>query len=134
VAPDLLAIESMKVAIPYWQDRVSPVFDVAGNLLLIEMDDGTEQRRETTRLGSTEPGARAKQLAGTGADVLVCGAISRPLEAALVASGVRVIPQICGQVEEVLAAFLKGRLTEEAFLMPGVRLRRRSRNRGRRRS
>jgi len=36
----------MKVAIPYWQERVSPVFDVAGRVLLVEVAEGKEQGRQ----------------------------------------------------------------------------------------
>jgi predicted Fe-Mo cluster-binding NifX family protein len=60
-------------------------------------------------------------VAGLGVDVLICGAISAPLRAVLAAEGVRVIPNRCGFVEEVLRAFLSGELTEQAFLMPGCR-------------
>jgi predicted Fe-Mo cluster-binding NifX family protein len=126
----------MKVVIPHWQGRVSPVFDVAGNLLLVDVDNGTEQGRENARLDATEPEARARRLAELGAEVLVCGAISWPLEAAIAAAGVKVIPQICGEVEQVLAAFLEDRLAQDAYRMPGAaggRQRFRTRCRGRQR-
>jgi predicted Fe-Mo cluster-binding NifX family protein len=116
---------SMKVAIPYWQGRVSPVFDVAGSLLLVDVDQGNEQHRETARLDAVTPEARARQLAELGAGVLVCGAISWPLELAVTAAGVKVIPQVCGDVEKVLAAFLAGRLGQNMFQMPGCGGRRR---------
>jgi len=132
LAPDLMGNLSMKVAIPHWQGRVSPVFDVAGNLLLVEVDQGTEQGRESARLDSNEPEARARRLAELGAEVLVCGAISWPLELAVTAAGVKVISQICGEVEQVLVAFLDGRLGQEAYLMPGSgRRQQRTRRRGR---
>jgi len=109
----------MKVAIPHWQGRVSPVFDVASHVLLVDVDAGMERRRQDTRLDVGVPRARASLLAGLGADVLVCGAISRQQETALSAAGVRVIPYICGDVEEVLLAFNNGQLGEDGFLMPG---------------
>jgi len=114
----------MKVAIPHWQGRVSPVFDVARNLLLVEVQNGGEVRREDTALPPTKPLARANQISQLGTNVLICGAISWPLEAALGSAGVQVIAQTCGPVEEVLAAFLKGQLMDRAFLMPGCRGRR----------
>jgi len=33
----LMGISVMKVAIPHWQGRISPVFDVAGALLLVDV-------------------------------------------------------------------------------------------------
>ena len=123
----------MKVAIPHWQGRISPVFDVAGNVLIVEIDGGVERSRQDVAFDVEEPQARAARLVETAADVLVCGAISRPLEMALAAAGVEVVSQTCGEVEEVLLALVSGRLRDDAFLMPGCRGRRR-RYRGRRRS
>jgi predicted Fe-Mo cluster-binding NifX family protein len=109
----------MKVAIPHWRDRVSPVFDVAGSLLVVELADGRELRREQAALTATDPLKRAKQVSQLGAEVLICGAISWPLEIALSSAGVRVVPFTCGKVEEVLSAFVAGKLTDGTFLMPG---------------
>jgi hypothetical protein len=58
-------------------------------------------------------------------DVLICGAVSRPLELALTLEGIEVIPQTCGKVEQVARAYLAGRLSGDAFLMPGCCTRRR---------
>ena len=109
----------MKVAIPFWQGRVSPVFDVATRLLLVEGADGRESGRSEVPLSATDPTQRAGELAGHGTTVLICGAISWPLEMAVASSGIQVVAQICGRVEDVLRAFLEGTLSDPAFLMPG---------------
>jgi predicted Fe-Mo cluster-binding NifX family protein len=115
----------MKVAIPHWQGRVSPVFDVAANVLVVEIRDGLERSRENVALDAEDPQPRATRLAQTGAELLICGAISWPLEMALSAAGIDVIPHTCGEVEQVLAAFAHGQLQQDAFLMPGCCGRRR---------
>ncbi len=115
----------MKVAIPHWRGRVSPVFDVAGKVVVVEVDGGAERERREVQIDVDDPAARAAKLAETGADVLVCGAISRPLELALAAAGIEVIAQTCGEVETVLSAFIGGRLGGDTFLMPGCPGRRR---------
>jgi predicted Fe-Mo cluster-binding NifX family protein len=79
----------MRIAIPHWRERVSPVFDVAGNLLLVDITDGREQGRQSVPLAEDGPQARAARPTRLQTDVLVCGAISRPLEMALVAAGGR---------------------------------------------
>jgi predicted Fe-Mo cluster-binding NifX family protein len=127
-----LSLPEMKVAIPHWQGRVSPVFDVAGNVWLVDVADGAELARQNVSLTAAAPQARAKALAELGTDVLVCGAISWPLEMAIAAAGIEVIPQTCGDVERVLAAFISGQLNQDAFLMPGC-CGRRQRFRARRR-
>jgi predicted Fe-Mo cluster-binding NifX family protein len=125
----------MRVAITTWCGRVSPVFDVAGRLLLVEFKGGSEASRIEAALGEAEPMARARRLSEMGTDVLICGAVSRPVEAALVSAGIQVMSQTCGPVEEVLQAFVAGRLQDAAFSMPGCcgrRRRLRSRRYGRR--
>ena len=122
----------MKVAVPDWQGRVSPVFDVAEQILLVDVDD-EDGNRQVESLGSTGPHQRAQRLAELGVKVLVCGAISWPLEALLASSGIQVIPLVCGEVEEVVQAFRDGTLEDERFAMPGCcRKRRQVRRRHRR--
>lgn len=121
----------MIVAIPTWRGRISPVFDVAGHLLLVDAQNDREIRREEATVEPSNIPARAKRMTELGTNVLICGAISWPLERLLVSAGVQVVSQTCGPVEDVLRAFLSGQLTEQAFLMPGCCGRRR-RFRGRR--
>jgi predicted Fe-Mo cluster-binding NifX family protein len=109
----------MRIAIPQWQGRISPVFDVAVNFLLIDVQGDHEIRREEKRLPGMDSLARIAQFLTYGADILICGAISAPVEVRLTASGVRVIGFTCGMVNEVLAAYLSGELTDRVFAMPG---------------
>lgn len=109
----------MRIAIPHWQGRISPVFDVAVNFLLIEVEDGRESRREERRLSATDSFARVAEFLSFGAGILICGAISAPAEARLVAAGVQVIGFTCGRVDDVLNAYLNGELVNRVFAMPG---------------
>lgn len=109
----------MIVAIPVWQGRVSPVFDVAGQVLLVEWEDSVEVARREEPLTEEVPDRRAERIAERGVDTLICGAVSRPLEAMLMSRGIEVIPRVCGSVDEVLAAFQNGQLQDERFAMPG---------------
>ncbi|MFC1597717.1 NifB/NifX family molybdenum-iron cluster-binding protein [Planctomycetota bacterium] len=122
----------MRVAIPAWNDRVSPVFDAARHLLVVDVEDNTEVSRGEAVFEEMALPLRAERLAYLGVNVLICGAISEPLEQMVAALGVTVIPHTCGPVEEVLGAFLSGQLAEKAFLMPGCGRRRGSRGRKRR--
>ena len=115
----------MRTAIPISDGRISPVFDAAKRLLLVDIENGREVWRTEQIVEEPELGPRARRVAEFGAEVLICGAISRPLEAMLLSAGVEVIPQTCGPVEDVLKAFISGRLTEQAYVMPGCCGRRR---------
>jgi predicted Fe-Mo cluster-binding NifX family protein len=85
----------MRIAIAHWQDRVSPVFDVSDKLLPIDIEDGRELMRKDNVLGCRGPFERARELYNLGVHVLLCGAVSRPMETALTRSGVRDIGFIC---------------------------------------
>lgn len=112
---------AMRIAIPQWHGRIAPVFDVASQLLLVDVEDNRETHREEKRLVKTELSARAGELSSCRPDVLICGAISAPLQFRIAASGVRVSAFICGAVDEVLAAYLSGMLANPVFAMPGCR-------------
>ena len=102
------------------------MLDVAKRLLVIVIEGGMEADRHEEAIDTTDLVHRAHRIVHTGVDVLICGAISRPLEMMLTAQGVKVIPHTCGSVEDVLRAFQTGQFTAQSFLMPGCcgRLRR----------
>ena len=95
------------------------MFDVSDNVYLIQCASGQEVKRENITLNGHDPFHRTKELTGLGTDTLICGAVSRPLETALEAAGVRVIGFVCGDLEIVLRAFLTGSLHRRCFRMPG---------------
>lgn len=111
-----------RAAISFWQDRVAPVFDVARQLLLVDADAGAEAARSRTELADeATPAGRALRLRELGVEVLVCGAISRPLVVMVMAQGIRLIPFVAGRLDDVVAAWLKGDLEAGRFAMPGCR-------------
>jgi predicted Fe-Mo cluster-binding NifX family protein len=113
----------MRIAISYQQDRIAPVFDVSGRVLLVDIENGLEVRRNERTLVQEDPLARARHVAQFGAQVLICGAVSWSLENALSSMGVQVMACICGRVESVVQAF-KERRVDESFIMPGCQGRR----------
>jgi predicted Fe-Mo cluster-binding NifX family protein len=117
----------MRIAIPSWNDRVSPVFDAARRLVVVDIENGLERARHQESLQEELPTRRARQLAQLGVNVLICGAISRLLAALLAASGITLIPWTAGPVDEVLTAYLAGRLPDPRWTMPGCGGRRRHR-------
>lgn len=109
----------MKVVLPMEGDRISPVLDAARSFALVTAgSDGALSRKEML-ITDADTVTKAKRIAELGAGVLICGALSWPLEAMLTSAGVRVIPNTCGPVDEVAAAYFAGDLTEQAFLLPG---------------
>ena len=126
----------MRIALSVWGDRISPVFDAAGTLLIVDQDRGKEVSRAKVRITEPDPPARVRKLLETGAQILVCGAVSRELAALIESSRIAVIPWISGTTEEVLRAMYAGEFPQPRFLMPGCGRgpHRRRHRRGRRRS
>ena len=118
----------MKVAIPLWQGRVSPVFDEASRILIVDISEGKEKSRQEESLLMRSPFERARALPRLGVNLLICGMISHAQQTALDSAGIKTIPHICGHMEDVIAAFLDGRIERGAMLMPGCGRRKRSRH------
>jgi predicted Fe-Mo cluster-binding NifX family protein len=111
----------MRIAIPESRGRVSPVFDAARHLWVVDIENGRETARSTTFLSQRGPLERAKHVYYCGVKVLICGAISWTLLLSLSSHGVKVIPFICGSIEEIVSAFCQDRLSDDRYHMPGVK-------------
>ena len=120
----------MRLAIPIWDDKVSPVLDTASRLLIVEVEDHSEASRFETYLDEQDLSRRCLRIQGLDVDLLICGAISRPFSRMLMASGIDIIPEISGLAEEVLRAYLQGNLFHSRFLMPGCKRSRFGQGRG----
>jgi len=110
---------AMKIAIPTWNGRVSPVFDTASRLVVVDIAKEGESARFETDISEYFLPSKSMRLTGLGIDTLICGAISRPLGAMITTAGITLIPWISGQVDEVLQAFLSNTLFDPRFIMPG---------------
>ena len=111
----------MKVVLTVWENRISPVADSARQLLVVDVEDQTIQGRCTERINAGSVFCRARRLAELKVKVLICGAISNFYASLVEGYGIRLIPFICGQAEEVLEAYLHDSLQSTRFMMTGCR-------------
>ena len=115
----------MKIAIPIWDGRVSPVMDTAAHLLVIELERGQEIGRNLLVVPQSDIPQRAGFINGLGVDLLICGAISRQFELMISRLGIEVNPWVRGDIEQVIRAYSNGNLQNETFFLPGCGRRRR---------
>jgi predicted Fe-Mo cluster-binding NifX family protein len=108
------------IAIPNCQGRVSPVLDVAARFTVVRLEGGTEVGREEVVLFENEPKEVVRTFSSRAIDLLICGALSRELYKMLQQAHVRLIPQICGELDAVLQAFRDGKLGSAQFHLPGT--------------
>lgn len=111
----------MKIALTVWDGRISPVFDVSRQLVVYEVEAKQLVGVQRARFDDDRAACKIEQLIRLGVNVLVCGAISEPLQTALVHQGIDVICFIAGEESEVIGAYLRGGLPSDALLMPGCR-------------
>ena len=109
----------MRIAVTTWNKRISPVFDVAQNLLLINIDEGEETVRSSLSLAEMTPALKIETLKKNSVEVVLCGAISESLLRLLTTSGLKVEPWISGDIEEVIQAVLQNKLSDPRYHMPG---------------
>lgn len=112
---------AMKIAVPIWEDKVSPVLDTAGKLLVLDTLGRKHVSRTEFLLSEQEISKRCFRIQKLGIDVLICGAVSRAFAEILSAAGIQIIPGISGEVEEIVTAYIKGTLNQAKYLMPGCK-------------
>ncbi|WP_027369414.1 NifB/NifX family molybdenum-iron cluster-binding protein [Desulfovermiculus halophilus] len=119
------------VALTVWGSRVSPVFESAAWIRVLQTA-GTRVVRQTELYLPPEPMSRIAMLREHDVRVLICGAISGLQASIIRAAEIELIPFVAGDVEEILVAYVQGKLGSERFAMPGCSGRhRRRRRRGR---
>lgn len=112
----------LKIIIPVWEGKVSPLLDTATRLLLVEVLNGAVTSRCEVLLDEEDLSRRCFRIWRLKADVLICGALSRAFQRLLAAEPqLTIIQGISGPAREVLQAFLHGALNRPRFLMPGSR-------------
>lgn len=124
----------MKIGIPIWNNRISPVMDTARYISITELENGREKSHVCRELEDKMPSKRAQAISRLGVEVLICGAASIFMVEALDSFGIKVIPWITGERDDVVRAYLENRLTDARFCMPGCQRRRAGNCRRRRRS
>jgi predicted Fe-Mo cluster-binding NifX family protein len=119
----------MRIAITEHENRISPVFDSSQWLYVFDADE-TSVESFRDYIGNRSPFGKIVRLKDLDVDVLICGAITRPLQFDLFHEHIQVYPFVCGDAKAILDDFLKNKRIDGQFTMPGYGQRRRRRQRG----
>lgn len=109
----------MNVAFTIWEDRISPVFDVAHDLMVAVIEERGVREKRFYSFDPDRVAALISMLEHDRVDVLICGAISETPATMITESGIHLIPFISGNVGRILDTFAKGGPLSPVFLMPG---------------
>lgn len=111
----------MKAAFATWNNRIAPQFDAAGHACIVEVHSGAIVAEHLEAFRTKLPVKKVRHLVALGVETLVCGAISRPIQALLTAQGICVVPFVAGELGEVIQAWIEGGLGKGLYAMPGHR-------------
>ena len=111
----------MRIAIPVWEDKISPVLDTALKLLVVDIKDSREASRFVYHIDESDLSQKCHRIRKLDVNTLICGAVSHAFLQMLLASGLDIIQEISGPAEEVLEAYLHGNVFQPRFLMPGCK-------------
>ncbi|MBF0120660.1 MAG: NifB/NifX family molybdenum-iron cluster-binding protein [Desulfobacterales bacterium] len=109
----------MILAVAVGNNRISPVFDVAKKILVLEIEKGAIVRENIEVFSCDNSSYKITKLIELKVHTLICGAISRQLLNMITMNGIEIIPFIAGEVKEVISAYLEGGLSISIFSMPG---------------
>lgn len=111
----------MKLALTIWGNRISPVFDSARKLLIVEVKNTKVVKRQYESINFETASGLTQILSDLKINVLICGAISREFSNVIETSAIKLIPFITGNVDAVLESYIKNNRVIAEFFMPGCR-------------
>jgi predicted Fe-Mo cluster-binding NifX family protein len=109
----------LRVAIPVFENRISPRFDCAPAFLLYDVaGERVAAHREIPSSGWNDM-ERVSQLTGLGVNTLICGGLPNYLLVKLINNGIKVIPWVAGIASVALDLFLRGKLDSGTVICQG---------------
>jgi len=109
----------MRVALTVWKNRISPLFDAACMLLIADIEKGIIGEKRVEAIKCESPYLKVGILNDVGANILVCGGISAFYANLIEARGIKIIPFISGDINDVLDAYVTGNINQKKYRMPG---------------
>ncbi len=119
VALVMFEVIDVRIAVPIWKGRISPVLDVAERLLVVDVDAGREVSRSLEEVGPGLLPQRVRRLSDLGVEVVICGTVSRPMVNMLSALRITVFPCMRGDVDKVIRSVVSDGVPDSRFFMPG---------------
>jgi predicted Fe-Mo cluster-binding NifX family protein len=109
----------MKIAMPVWESHVSTVLDFSETLLIVDIEGKKVIGRSCVNWSLCNDTMKLSLIKEAGVSMLLCGAVSRPMQFILENSGINLISGLRGRTDLILQAYLEGNLQSEHFRLPG---------------
>lgn len=101
----------MKIAVPAQGNSVCPHFGHCEQFVVAEVDGEKVVGRENIAAPPHEPGLLPRFLADKGVNVVIAGGMGSRAQQLFSQQNIKVITGASGLIDDLLAAFLKGKLT-----------------------
>lgn len=111
----------IRIAIPIFHHRVSPVLDTCTRLLIIDFEGQIEVNRQEVAFDIYSPSTRFEILKKLNLNTIICSGISEAFDRMLQSVGIKIICGIAGEVEKIVEAFRCDRVECSTFRMPGYK-------------
>jgi predicted Fe-Mo cluster-binding NifX family protein len=99
-----------KVAVPVNSASQAIALDFCATLLVAQIENGVIVSRAAVELNKPFPSLRAQRLKDLQVNTVLCGAVSDGLSMMLWHCGIEVIPGLTGDADQLIGAFIRGRL------------------------
>ena len=119
----------MRIAIPVWDGKISPVLDTALRLVIFNVEGEKAMLKGEVVLQGSDFIRKCSQIKEQRVDLIICGAVSHHFRMTLAETGIRMIPWIAGSAKEVLDAYMNETLFSPRHMMPGCRFKHRNNSR-----
>lgn len=109
----------MKIAMPVWENHVSTVLDFSETLLIVDIEDRKIKAEDCIDWSLCNDTMKLSLIQEEGVKVLLCGAVSKPMQIMLENSGINLISGLRGGKDVILKAYIDGTLHGDCFRLPG---------------
>jgi len=110
----------LKIALTTWGKRISPVFDFAKTLMIVDLENVKTSNRSFITFDPQNMNQMLYQLQNQRTDILICGAITDDRSIFFEQNGMVLIPFIFGNTDQILATLMNEKHRILDFRMAGV--------------
>lgn len=115
------------VAMPVYQERISPLLDVAQKFAIYEINDDEIKQKITVDINVESEPLRIEKLKELGVTVVIGGAVSGFVSSVIAEKGIHLISWINGPADEVINHYLNHTLNMCSNVLPICAFRKRYR-------
>ena len=108
-----------RVAIPVFESRVSPVLDSCQRMVVVDIEEGCEIRRQELNLDKMSIHERIEVMVRWGIRKIICAGVSDVMCRFLASKNITLVSGIAGELERIINAYICNRLDDACFMMPG---------------